>query len=162
MQNYRLLYECRADALPRLNRLMEGIDPDFLWSVQETPELTSFLVDKRDGSWANSPTPAQSLALSCFRQEVMLRGQKDFQFELYGQLICLDEATGKATKWSLDEKALKWNCEEIALLDYIRLQDYHNAHFGKGAEDARAKRSKEDWKRIQDTEAKKPTGPMEG
>lgn len=160
MQNFSKLYECRAAALPRLNKLMEAIDPNFYWSVQQTPSLTPFLIDKRNNSWGNDPTPAQALALSAFRQEVMLRGQRDFRFDLYGQLYCLDESTGKATKWSLDETALKWNNEEVSLLDYLRLQEYHSQHFGKGAEDARAKRSKEDWERVQDTISKKPTGPI--
>lgn len=161
MQNYKLLYECRAAALPRLNRLMEAIDNNFSWSIQESPNLTAFLIDNRNNSWGNEPTPAQALALSCFRQEVMLRGQKDFQFDLYGQLYCLDETTGKATKWSLDETALKWNNEEVSLLDYLRLQEYHSQHFGKSAEEARAKRSQEDWKRLQDGEMKRPAGKVE-
>lgn len=160
MPNYQKLYECRAQALPRLNRLMEKIDPNFIWSIHENPSLTPFLIDKRNSSWGNDPTPAQAMALSAFRQEVMLRGQKDFQFELYGNLICLDEQTGKATQWSFDETNLKWDSKELEMLDYLRLADYHSQHFGKGAEDARAKRSKEDWERVQDTISKKPTGPI--
>lgn len=162
MQNFKLLYECRAAALPRLNKLMEAIDSNFYWSVQETPQLTPFLIDKRNNSWGNDPTPAQALALSAFRQEVMLRGQKDFQFDLFGVLYCLDESTGKATKWSLDETALKWNHEEVSLLDFLRLQEYHSEHFGKSAEEARAKRGKEDWDRVQDGIGKQPIGKVEG
>ena len=160
MPNFSKLYECRAAALPRLNRLMEKIDPSFMWSIHESPNLPSFLVSKKDGSWGNDPTPAQAMALSVFRQEVMLRGQKDFAFDLYGQLICFDQNTGKATKWELDEDTLHWNKTEMDLMDYLRLEDYHSKHFGKVAEDARAKRSKEDFARVQGTEGKKPTGPI--
>ncbi len=160
MQNFSKLYECRAAALPRLNRLMEKIDPGFVWSINENPSLTAFLIDRRNSSWGNDPTPAQAMALSAFRQEVMLRGQKDFQFELFGNLICLDGQTGKATQWSFDETNLKWDSKELEMLDFLRLQDYYSQHFGKGAEDARAKRSKEDWERVQDTIGKKPTGPI--
>ena len=159
--NYSKLYKCRAAALPRLERLMEAIDPDYFWSIQESPGLTSFLMDRRNNSWGNDPTPAQQLALNCFRQEVLLRGSKTFQFELYGQLYELDETTGKASKWVCDEKLLKWDREDLSIQDFIRLQEYHSQHFGKDAEDARAKRSQEDWKRLQDGEMKRPAGKVE-
>lgn len=135
MQNYRKLYECRAAALPRLNKLMEGIDPNFYWSVQETPQLTPFLIDKRNNSWGNDPTPAQALALSAFRQEVSLRMRDDFAFEACGALYMLDADTEKAEIWLMNddinqirnghiEEAFAWKHEEIGYQTAVKVRDF--------------------------------------
>jgi hypothetical protein len=148
----------RKFAEPKMDEAMARIDPRVAWcfDYDGTPHLMD--TEKQRLLLDQEPTIAQAKCLMGFREECRLRGCDSFRFEFNGELYCHQDGR-PFQRYTWNENALEWKCEEIPFSLWNEVEQYIRAH--TITEEDRAARAAEDMRRVSEGMGKKPTGKVE-
>ena len=135
-----------------LDEMMASLNPAIGFSIGA--DNTAYLADLKNQRLIldREPTEAERACLLAYSAELMLRTSDQLQFELDGSLYHRDREKGEYRRYYLDGTA--WKSEDLSLLDFIKIQEF--AQKDTISEADRAARSREDWKRLEDTAMKMP------
>lgn len=135
-----------------LDEMMASINPAIGFSIG--PDNVAYLADLKNQRLIldREPSDAERACLLAYSMELQLRTSDQLEFELDGSLYHRDREKGEYRRYYLD--GTSWKSETLSLLDFIKIQEF--AQKDTISEADRAARSREDWKRLEDTAMKMP------